>query len=41
MVGTAAAIVAEQAGLMLLFANDHDVGNNAGGFDVDVTVTPP
>ncbi|MCE9580337.1 MAG: hypothetical protein K8W52_44880 [Deltaproteobacteria bacterium] len=40
VVGTGTSIVAEQAGLLLLFANDRDEGNNAGGFDVDVTVTP-
>jgi hypothetical protein len=30
-----------QAGWVLLFVNDDDVGNNAGGFEVRVVVTPP
>lgn len=30
-----------QSGLILLFVNDKDVGNNEGAFEVRVTVTPP
>ena len=30
-----------EAGSVLLFVNDTDVGNNSGGFEVVVTVTPP
>lgn len=30
-----------QAGWLLLFVNDDDVGNNSGGFEVHVKVTPP
>lgn len=41
VIGTSASIVAAQAGRLILFVNDTDVGNNAGGFDVEVTVTPP
>lgn len=30
-----------QSGWVLLFVNDEDVGNNSGGFEVRVVVTPP
>lgn len=40
-IGSQKTFIAEQSGLLLLFANDTDVGNNSGGFDVLVTVEPP
>jgi hypothetical protein len=40
-IGVAESFVVEQAGLLLLFANDTDEGNNDGGFAVEVTVEPP
>ena len=39
-VGREATFVAEQAGLMLLFVNDTDEDNNAGGFVVHVAIEP-
>jgi len=39
-IGARADVVAEQAGLLLLFVNDTDVGNDDGGFDVLVHVDP-
>jgi hypothetical protein len=41
VVGQAATFTAQQSGWLLLFVNDTDVGNNSGGFEVDVTVSPP
>jgi hypothetical protein len=38
--GASPTFVAEQAGFLLLFVNDTDEGNNAGGFDVLVHVEP-
>lgn len=39
-VGERISITAHQSGFLLLFVNDTDAGNNDGGFDVRVTVTP-
>jgi hypothetical protein len=40
VVGERVSLIAEQSGFLLLFVNDTDEGNNEGGFDVRVTVTP-
>jgi hypothetical protein len=40
-IGVHPTIRVTQAGSILLFVNDNDVGNNEGAFDVRVTVTPP
>lgn len=39
-VGDERTFVAEQAGFLILFVNDTDEGNNAGGFDVRVDIAP-
>lgn len=41
VVGREATFTAEQAGLLLLFVNDTDEGNNEGGFQVHVDVMSP
>jgi hypothetical protein len=38
--GSQRTFVAEESGLLLLFVNDTDLGNNSGGFNVLVTVDP-
>lgn len=39
-IGVGTSFVVEQAGFLLLFVNDTDEGNNAGGFEVQVSVEP-
>lgn len=41
VVGTGIELVAAEAGWLLLYVNDSDVGNNEGVFDVSVTVRAP
>jgi C2 domain len=40
-IGSSRQLLVEQAGLLLLFVNDEDVGNNRGEFQVRVRVDPP
>ena len=39
-VGPERSFVAEQSGFLILFVNDTDEGNNTGGFNVHVDITP-
>lgn len=40
-IGVEESFVVRQSGLLLLFVNDTDPGNNDGGYSVEVTVEPP
>ena len=41
VIGVESTFIAERSGLLLLFVNDTDEGNNEGGFQVEVQVEPP